>query len=94
MTTFYNLTDVVIKARKRPSSTSSSASITRPIFGASAIKDFSISIAINAYNHYMSEVDIANQLNWQSKHLQLRSFETDITNIDESREQFRRSKTQ
>ncbi len=61
MTTAYNLTDTIIRARKRPSSTSTSASITRLIFGSSSVKDLPISIAIDAYNHHMGAVDIANQ---------------------------------
>ncbi len=62
MTTAYNLTDTIIRARKRPSTTSKSASITRPVFGNSPIKDLPIPVAIDAYNHYMGGVDIANQL--------------------------------
>ena len=62
MTTAYNLTDTVMRSRKRPSTTSTSASIVRPIFGDSARKDLLIPVAINAYNHYMGGVDIANRL--------------------------------
>src|SRR5438034_114691 len=61
MTIAYNLTDIIIRARKRPSATSKSASITGPVFGASPVKDLPIPIAINAYNYYMGAVDIANQ---------------------------------
>ncbi len=61
MTTAYNLTDTVIRARKRPSATSTSASITRSIFGDLSVKDLPIPTAINAYNHHMGGVDIANQ---------------------------------
>ena len=61
MTTAYNLTDTVMRSRKRPSATSTSAAITRPMFGDSAIKDLPIPVAINAYNHYMGGVDIANR---------------------------------
>jgi hypothetical protein len=61
ITTAYNLTDTVMKSRKRPSSTSTSASIIRPIFGDSARKDLPIPVAINAYNAYMGAADIANQ---------------------------------
>ena len=184
MTTAYNLTDTVIKSRNRPSSISTSAAITRPIFGASPRKDLPIPVAINAYNYHIGGVDLANQyraafttlrfqnlrywkplfywfldialvnsyllsktyhelvrgkskhhrdhlrfqeglakalmayedspehnkvyrptraycaycredrLNWQPKHLQPRSFGTDITNISGSRARFRGSKTQ
>ena len=62
ITTVYNLTDTVIKSHKRPSSTSTSVFIIRSIFEDSACKDLSISTAIEIYNHYMSEIDIANQL--------------------------------
>src|SRR5436190_1774923 len=61
MTTVYNLTDAIIRLRKRLSSTSTRASITRPVFGSSPIKDLPIPVAIDAYNHYMGGVDIANQ---------------------------------
>jgi len=52
---------MVIRARKRPSSTSTSTSVIRPVFEDSSVKKLPISVAINAYNHYMSGVDIANQ---------------------------------
>ncbi len=61
MTTAYNLTDTIIRPRKRPSKTSTSAAITRPIFGDSPVKDLPILVAIDAYNHHMDGVDIANQ---------------------------------
>ena len=61
MTTAYNLTDEVIRARKRPSATSTSAAITRPVFGDLSVKDLSIPTAINAYNHYMGGIDTANR---------------------------------
>jgi Transposase IS4 len=62
MTTAYNPKDIVIRSQKRPSATSTSASITRPIFGASPVKDLPIPTPINAYNHHIGGVDIANQL--------------------------------
>ena len=55
MTTAYNLTNTVIRACKR-----SSATITQSVFRDLLVKDLSIPAAINAYNHYMSGVDIAN----------------------------------
>ena len=60
MTTVYNMIDTIIRARKRPSSTSTSAAITRSVFENLSVKDLSISAVINAYNHYMSEIDIMN----------------------------------
>src|SRR5438552_14981707 len=61
MTTAYNMTDTIIRARKRPSSTSTSAAITISVFGDLQIKDLPIPTAINAYNHYMGGVDTANR---------------------------------
>ena len=61
ITIAYNLSDIVIQSRKRPSSTSTSVSITQSVFGGLPVKDLPIMAAINAYNHYMSGVDIANQ---------------------------------
>jgi len=61
ITTAYNLRDTVIRPRKRPSATSTNAAITRPIFGDSPVKDLPIPMAIDAYNHHMGGVDIANQ---------------------------------
>ena len=61
ITTAYNLTDTVIRTRKRPSSTSTSASITRSVFGNLLVKDLPIPTAINAYNHYIGGVDTANR---------------------------------
>src|SRR5438034_6596511 len=61
MTTVYNLTDMIIRARKRPSHTSTYASITRLVFGDSPVKELPIPVGINAYNHHMGEVDIGNQ---------------------------------
>jgi len=61
MTTAYNLTDTVIQPHNRPGSTSTSASITWPVFGPSPRKDLPIPVAIDAYNCYMGGVDIANQ---------------------------------
>ena len=49
-----------MRACKRSSATSTSVSITRSVFESLSTKNLSISTAINAYNHYMSEVDIAN----------------------------------
>jgi hypothetical protein len=53
ITTAYNPQETVIRPRKRPSTTSTSATITRPVFGAAPVKDLPIPIAINAYNHYI-----------------------------------------
>ena len=61
MTTVYKLIDMIIRARKRSSCTSTYASITRPVFGDSPVKELPIPVGINAYNHHMGGVDIGNQ---------------------------------
>ena len=61
MTTAYNLTNMIIRAYKRSSYTSTYASITRSVFENSLIKELSIPVDINAYNHHMKEIDIKNQ---------------------------------
>ena len=61
MITVYNLTDMIIRAHKRSSHTSTYASITRPVFENSPVKELPIPVDINAYNHHMREVDIDNQ---------------------------------
>jgi len=61
MITVYNLTDMIIRACKRSSHISTYASITRSVFENSSVKKLSISVDINAYNHYIREVDIENQ---------------------------------
>src|SRR2546423_4072766 len=73
MTTAYNLTDIVIRPRNRPSATSTSASIARPMFRPSPRKKLHIPVAIDAYNHYMGGVDIANQYRAAFTTLQHRS---------------------
>ena len=60
MTTAYNLTNIVIRAYKRPSATSTSATITRSIFEDLPVKNLPILATINAYNYYMSGVDTVN----------------------------------
>ena len=79
MTTAYNLTDTVIWSHNRSSSTSINVSITWFVFESSLWKNLSISVAIDIYNHYMSEIDI---INWywadfttfQSKIIAIESF--------------------
>ncbi len=61
MITVYNLTNMIIRACKRSSHTSTYANITRLIFENSLIKKLSISVDINAYNHHIREVNIENQ---------------------------------
>ena len=61
MTTAYNLTDMIIRAHKRSSHTSTYASITRSVFENSPVKELPIPVGINAYNHHMGGVDIGNQ---------------------------------
>ncbi len=58
--TAYNLTDIIIRACKRSDTTSTNAAIIRSVFENLSVKDLSILIIINIYNHYMSEINIAN----------------------------------
>ena len=74
MITAYNLTDTIIRSRKRPSATSTSAAITQPVFGGLPVKDLPIPAAINAYNHYMSGIDIANQYQADFTTLQFKNY--------------------
>jgi Transposase IS4 len=62
MTTAYSPDDLVIRTRKRPAQTSTNAAIVRPVFGDEYTKDLAIPNLIDAYNHHMGGVDIANQL--------------------------------
>ena len=52
---------MIIRSCKRSSATSTSASITRSVFEDLSVKDLPILTTIDAYNHYMSGVDTANQ---------------------------------
>ena len=52
--------DIVKCSCNRPSVTSTSVSITRPVFRDFTRKNLPISTAINNYNHFMGRVDIAN----------------------------------
>src|SRR5438105_3743619 len=74
MTTAYNLTKTIIKLQNRPSNTSTSATITRPIFRDLLKKDLPIPIAINAYNYHMGGVNLANQ--YQADFTTLRARQT------------------
>ena len=54
--------DIVIRNRKRPKDSLTNAAIAVPIFGGLWNKDLPIPTAIDAYNHGMNAVDVANQL--------------------------------
>lgn len=54
--------DLIEQEWRWPAKTSTSAAITRPIFGSEATKKLTIPCVIDDYNHYMGAVDIANQL--------------------------------
>lgn len=62
ITTAFSPSDIVVRTRKRPAKTSTSAAIVRPVFGDAHVKDLPIPTLIDAYNHHMGGVDIANQL--------------------------------
>ena len=74
MITAYNLTDIIIRAWKKSSATSTSAAITWFVFENLSVKDLSILTVINAYNYYMSEIDIANWYWADFTTLQLKNY--------------------
>jgi hypothetical protein len=53
--------DFVLRERKRPGKASTNAHIALPVFGNEWKKELPIPVAIDAYNHGMNAVDIANQ---------------------------------
>ena len=55
------ITDFREKVRKRPIKTSTNGRIIRQIFGDEPTKELTIPCFIDDYNHYMRDVDLANQ---------------------------------
>ena len=62
MTTVHDGKKHVLRQRRRPASTSTSARIARAPFGDQAVKDLFIPEFIDLYNHFMGGVDQADQL--------------------------------
>jgi hypothetical protein len=62
ITTGFSLTETVLRERKRPKQTSTSARIVRPIFGDEHRKRLYIPTVIDRYNHCMNGVDNVDQL--------------------------------
>jgi hypothetical protein len=66
LTTAYSLyrpeEDIIIRNRKRLKETLTNGRITRPIFGNLPRKELAIPKIIDDYNHYINDVDLANQL--------------------------------
>ena len=54
--------DKVVRLRRRPKKTSTNAALIRPIFSDLVRKALPIPTVIDAYNHHMNGVDLANQL--------------------------------
>jgi hypothetical protein len=52
----------ILRLRRQPLKTSSQAVITRKPFGGKVQTKLLIPTFINGYNHYMGQVDVANQL--------------------------------
>lgn len=62
MSTIVDPHSTVIRQRKRPSSTATSAATSRRLFGSEPTKALPIPEFIDMYNHYMNAVDRADQL--------------------------------
>src|SRR5882757_2120692 len=60
--TVHEISDEVLRERKRPAKTSTNASIARQVFGNCAKLELAIPTIINDYNSSMNGVDLANQL--------------------------------
>jgi len=64
ITTAFSLSqtgDFILRDRKRPGKASTNARIALPVFGNEWKKELPIPVAIDAYNHGMNAVDVANQ---------------------------------
>ncbi len=62
LSTTHGTPDLITRHRKRPSTTSTSARTARAVFGSEYSKDLPIPTFIDNYNHYMGQVDQADQL--------------------------------
>jgi hypothetical protein len=62
LSTTHGTPDLIFRHRKRPSTTSTSARTARAVFGSEHSKDLPIPTFIDDYNHYMGQVDQADQL--------------------------------
>jgi hypothetical protein len=62
LSTIASSNTIVVRNRKRPSSTSTSAKTARKPFGSESRKDLPIPDFVDGYNHNMNHVDIADQL--------------------------------
>ena len=62
MTTFVDPTRTVMRRRKRPALTATSAATSRRLFDGQPIKTLPIPTFIDMYNHYINGVDVADQL--------------------------------
>jgi len=60
ITTAYSFSERTLRKRRRSALTSINARIVRPVFGDAIKKWLYISIAIDAYNHYMNDVNLNN----------------------------------
>ena len=52
----------ILRERRRPAATSTNTKTSRVIFGDEAVKELNIPIFIDSYNHFINNVDNADQL--------------------------------
>lgn len=62
MTTVHTGHKTIIRPRRRPPKTATNARSSREVFGEQAVKQLSIPVFIDLYNHCMNGVDVAHQL--------------------------------
>src|SRR5262249_27519442 len=62
LTTVHDGTENVVRTRRRPRETSTSAMISRMPFGSNARKELAIPQVIDNYNYHMNKVDLSDQL--------------------------------
>ncbi len=77
MTNVHTGHETLMRPRRRPPKTATSARTSRKLFGDKAVKDLSIPLFINMYNHSMNGLNVADQMRYyystQRRHLRIGS---------------------